>query len=120
MQVGFGNMFGMMRLMLPEHRDLMGERDLREGRRAMPVFSEDHWEELQRRVAQALRTRERVRVRVWDARLGREADAGRGALAIRGAALGIEDAGGWRRIDPGTIVQVDSVDDAEDGVYDTE
>jgi hypothetical protein len=110
MRAGCGNTFGMMRLMLPEHRDVMGERDVRAGRGARPAFSEDHWDELQRRVTQALRTRERVRVRVWDVRQGREVDAGSGTLVTRGAVLGIEDGTGWRRLDPGTVVQVNPVD----------
>lgn len=109
----------MMRLMLPEHRDAMDERDARAGRLAMPVFSDDHWEEVQRRVAQALRTREPVRIRVWDARRGCEVDVGSGALVVRGDVVGIEDGTGWRRLDLGMIMRVRSVDGPQDGVYDT-
>ena len=66
MHIGEGNIFAAMRLALPEHGALIARRRRRDGVRRPPAYAEDHWEEIDRAVSEALAERAPVRVTVFD------------------------------------------------------
>lgn len=65
MQIGEGNIFEAMRLVLPEHRELM-ERIARDRTRGkQPILAEDQYEEMQRTLQQAIAEQTPICVTVW-------------------------------------------------------
>lgn len=66
MRITDGNLFEAMRLVLPEHRDLMRQME-REGRkRKQPILSEDEWGEIEYGLKQALHQKSKIRIRLFD------------------------------------------------------
>lgn len=65
MKIGEGNIFEAMRLVLPEHRELMErmERDVRRGK--PPLLTEDHYEQMQYILSRALEEQIPIKVAVW-------------------------------------------------------
>ncbi|WP_029420778.1 YolD-like family protein [Alicyclobacillus macrosporangiidus] len=84
MNITEGNIFEAMRLVLPEHRDLMerSERDLR--KRVAPMLTEDQYNEIQFVLSECLEEQRPVEVTLFDPY---DDDVWRGTPIIRNGKL---------------------------------
>ena len=86
MNIVSGNLFEAMRLVLPEHRTMMAEREKAEQRKKQPMLSEDQKAEMHYRLTEALVNRQAIRVTLY-APYGEESYTGmpvlKGSLYLR-------------------------------------
>lgn len=57
-----GNLYEVMRMVLPEHRQLMNQCDLLGAPRKQPELTDDAWDEIQYILSEAIEERQRVRI----------------------------------------------------------
>lgn len=67
MRITEGNIFEAMRLVLPEHRELMKRSGREESKRKQPVLSEDQQAEMEYILGEALRRKRKIRVTIFGA-----------------------------------------------------
>lgn len=65
MNIRDGNIFEAMRLVLPEHRELMAKIQRERAKRKRPVLAEERLDEMQYVLSEAIRERRAVRITVF-------------------------------------------------------
>ncbi|WP_206832762.1 YolD-like family protein [Alicyclobacillus fructus] len=104
MNIRDGNIFEAMRLVLPEHRELMAQIQRERAKRKRPVLTEERLEEMQYALSEAVREGRAVRVTVFTP----ERDVVLvGHVTVRGRELRVSTAGGERavRLDDVTAIE---------------
>jgi hypothetical protein len=66
MKITDGNIFEAMRLVLPEHRELMRQSEQERTKRKQPILSEDEWTEMGYILGEALQYQYKIRVTIFD------------------------------------------------------
>jgi hypothetical protein len=66
MKITDGNIFEAMRLMLPEHRELMRQSEQERTKQEQPILSEDEWTEMGYILGEALQYKSKIRVTLFD------------------------------------------------------
>jgi hypothetical protein len=66
MKITDGNIFEAMRLVLPEHRELMRQSEQERTKRKQPILSEDEWSEMGYILEEALQYKYKIRVTIFD------------------------------------------------------
>lgn len=107
-RVGQGNTFALMRLALPEHRELVKRRAQASKERIVPVYDQDHWDEVGQIIGEAIAGERPVQIFEWDPANGTKTLCV-GIVRQRGVQMFIETPEGVRRLEPQRIVGVEWV-----------
>lgn len=104
MRIEEGNIFEVTRLVLPEHRAVMGFMSKQKSKRARPILTEDQLDEMQYTVSEALDRGRRVRISLYHPY---DDIALEGILSVSGTTILIHTADGIIQATIGNIIRVD-------------
>ncbi|WP_206832706.1 YolD-like family protein [Alicyclobacillus fructus] len=106
MNIRDGNIFEAMRMVLPEHRELMAQIQRERAKRKRPVLTEERLEEMQYALSEAVREGRAVRVTVFTP----ERDVVLvGHVTVRGRELRVRTAGGEQLVRLNDVIQIEEI-----------
>ncbi|WP_018130369.1 YolD-like family protein [Effusibacillus pohliae] len=106
MRIVDGNIFEAMRLVLPEHRELMKRFKQESNKRTPPILPEDAWNELEYVLVEALRQGRTIRVTLFDPD---EDVVWEGIPMLKDRQLHLRTADGIRRVPVQKVVKIEAI-----------
>jgi hypothetical protein len=106
MRIVDGNIFEAMRLVLPEHRELMKRFKQQSNQRKLPLLSDDARDEMEYVLAEALRQGRTIRVTLFDPD---EDVVWEGIPVLKDRQLHLQTADGIRRVPVQKVVKIEAI-----------